>query len=629
MVNDPLIGRQLANFRVERLLGSGGMAQVYYGVDIKLNRPVAIKVLDARYRDKPNYAQRFVQEARAVAQWRHDHILQVHYADDEGGLYYFVMEYVDGQDLASLMAQYTAENALVPHEDVVRIGRAVASALDYAHSQSVIHRDVKPGNVLIARSGRIALSDFGLAMDTQQGSLGQVFGTPHYISPEQARRSADAVPQSDLYSLGVILFEMLTGTVPFDDPSATSLALQHLTQAPPPPRSLNPELNAKTETVLLKALAKTPAERYDTGAEMMTALENALLGKTARSAAKATKAEKAAAAASAAATTSGRKLPPPPPGRFTPGTRSVSRTSIAEKVAAQPKAVAPAPVAQPQAVAHSTEPMQTPPVARMPTEPMKLTPTAAPANRWLGIGLMLGVVALLLCAAAWGLPVLYQNLTQNAGATPGSAQTPVNTVAAEATATTSINANTAEPKPSEVVPTTIGLSTEAPVATEILVATEAPVVTEAPSVTDIPVGGGPTATPTGNRFMLFYNNDGFYLFNASPNAVSISQMRLERLGPAGEVLNTFTGSRWAQFSATSKPSWCMAIEILESSEFTRPVECNKNGSFLTLSLRNLVRNDAAVFWTAVEGSQEFRVVWKEAEVGRCPNGTGPCEVYLP
>src|SRR6476646_6505928 len=202
MTDDPLIGRQLANFRLERVLGRGGMAQVYYGLDVKLQRPVAVKVIDARFRDNPAYAKRFVREAQAVATWRHENIAQVYYADEDAGLYYFAMEYIDGLDLAELIAQYTALGELMPHTDVLLIGRAVASALDYAHQKGVIHRDVKPSNVIVARDGRVVLSDFGLALDVQQGSLGDVFGSAHYIAPEQARRSSDAVPQSDLYSLG-------------------------------------------------------------------------------------------------------------------------------------------------------------------------------------------------------------------------------------------------------------------------------------------------------------------------------------------------------------------------------------------------------------------------------------------
>lgn len=274
--DDPLIGRQLANFKIERAIGRGGMAQVYYGQDVKLQRPVAIKVIDARYRSNPSYAHRFVREAQAVAQWRHEHIIQIYYADDEAGLYYFVMEFIDGSDLGALLAQYGARHELMPAVEVVRLGGAIGSALDYAHQRHVIHRDVKPSNVMVARDGRIVLADFGLAMDVEQGSMGEVFGSPRYIAPEQARRSSDAVAQSDLYALGVILYEMLTGRVPFDDPSSTVIAIQHLTMPPPPPRELNPDLSEAVEAVLLKALNKEPKARYQSGRELIAALSEAL-----------------------------------------------------------------------------------------------------------------------------------------------------------------------------------------------------------------------------------------------------------------------------------------------------------------------------------------------------------------
>ncbi len=276
MSQDSLIGRQLANYRIERALGRGGMAMVYYGWDVKLERPVAIKLIDARYRDDPAYAQRFVREAQAVAQWRHENIVQIYYADDDEGLYYFVMEYIDGMDLCDVLRSYAERGALMPHEDVLTIGHAIAAALDCAHEKGFVHRDVKPANALISYDDRVVLTDFGLALDVAQGTQGEVFGSSHYVAPEQARNSAEACPQSDLYSLGVILYEMLTGVVPFDDPSPTTVALQHVTQPPPPPRSINPMLSEAVEAVLLKALHKSPEERFPTGQALVEALEAAL-----------------------------------------------------------------------------------------------------------------------------------------------------------------------------------------------------------------------------------------------------------------------------------------------------------------------------------------------------------------
>ncbi len=275
-MKDPLLGKQLANFRIQRLLGQGGMATVYFGEDVKLGRSVALKVLDKRYRKHPDYARRFVNEARMMAKWRHENIIQIYYADNDQDIQYFVMEYVDGQDLSAVMDSMHARGRLMPAAEALRIGNAMAGALDYAHRHGVVHRDVKPSNILLSNDGRILLGDFGLALEVRDGSQGTAFGSPHYISPEQAKRSADAVPQSDLYSLGVILYEIFTGSVPFNDPSPESVALQHISVPPPAPRTLNPAISPAVETVLLRALAKNPRERYASGAAMMAALEQAL-----------------------------------------------------------------------------------------------------------------------------------------------------------------------------------------------------------------------------------------------------------------------------------------------------------------------------------------------------------------
>lgn len=273
---DSFVGRQFANYRLDREIGRGGMAVVYAGWDLKLDRPVAIKLINSHYLEAPGYAQRFVQEARAVARWRHDNIIHIYYADDEEGLYYFVMEYIEGVDLRRRLIDYAAAHQLIPHAEVLRIGRAIANALDFAHSKGVVHRDVKPANVMLGNDGRVVLMDFGLALHVERGSFGEILGSPAYISPEQARSSAQAVPASDLYSLGVMLYEMLTGTLPFEDPAPATLALQHMTQPVPSPRQRNPLLNEATEQVLLKALAKEPTGRFTNGKTLMDALAAAL-----------------------------------------------------------------------------------------------------------------------------------------------------------------------------------------------------------------------------------------------------------------------------------------------------------------------------------------------------------------
>jgi serine/threonine protein kinase len=273
---DPLIGQQLANYRIEKLIGRGGMAKVYLGWDVRLHRSVAVKVIDDRFQGDQNYTERFLREARIMATWQHMNIPLVYNVGENEGLLYFAMEYIRGQTLSQLLRQHQSAGELLPQAEALRIGWAVAKALDYAHQKGVIHRDVTPSNVSLSEDGRIVLMDFGLALDVIQGTRGEVFGTPHYIAPEQASNSAKAVMQTDLYSLGVILYEMLTGSIPFDDPSPIALALKHITDEPPPPSKINPHINPAVEAVLLKALRKKPSERYQSGRELMEALEAAL-----------------------------------------------------------------------------------------------------------------------------------------------------------------------------------------------------------------------------------------------------------------------------------------------------------------------------------------------------------------
>ena len=310
MSQNALTGEHVGNFRFDRFLGGSGIAQVYQAWDIHLDRPVAVKVIPARSPEQRTYVESFLHQARAVATWQHENIVRIYFADEEAGLCYLVMEYVEGMDLGELVAQYAGAGELMPHDDVLRLGRAIAAALDYAHGRGMVHGNVKPTNVLIAVDGHVVLTDF--AGDVPQSILAQLPGSAPYIAPEQARGPAG--PQSDLYALGVILYELLTGTVPFDDPSST--------QAPPSPRTVNPNLNWETEAVLLKAVSEEPAERYQTGRELLDDL----------------------AAALQAPESAIMDLPPLPAPPGAPPIRSLSPISVGERVAMH-MAVCPPPAA--------------------------------------------------------------------------------------------------------------------------------------------------------------------------------------------------------------------------------------------------------------------------------------------
>ena len=268
---------RFANYRLDHLIGSGGFARVYKGWEGDLDVPVAIKIIDANFSNTDfAFATDFLEHTGTLTSWRHKNIIRIHRAGFDDNYLYLVMEYIDGTDLADVIERYGLEGELVPHDDVVQVARSVALALDYAHRRNVLHLDVKPNNILMEKSGRVVLSDFNVPLGRKKETTGMIVGSAHYMAPEQAQGIEKATSLSDLYSLGVILYEMLTGTVPFDDPSPITVALQHINLAPPSPRKINPSLNPATETVLLKALSKTPAERYQSGEELVNALEEAL-----------------------------------------------------------------------------------------------------------------------------------------------------------------------------------------------------------------------------------------------------------------------------------------------------------------------------------------------------------------
>jgi serine/threonine protein kinase len=280
MPNDPFIGTSLGSYEILEAIGEGGMARVYKGFHTELNRYAAIKVVNWGLQEDPEFTNRFRREAQSIASLRHPNIVQIFDFGKHASGYFMAMEFIDGSDLAVHLKNLQHDGELASTELISRIISEVAAALDYAHGQGVIHRDVKPSNVMINQDGQSILTDFGLVMlpaQSSQMTLGAGFGTPHYVAPEQAISAVAAVPASDIYSLGIILFEMVTGQVPFDDESPLSVALKHVSDLPPEPSELNPDVSPELEAVILKALSKDPADRYATATAFAEATKAALL----------------------------------------------------------------------------------------------------------------------------------------------------------------------------------------------------------------------------------------------------------------------------------------------------------------------------------------------------------------
>src|SRR5579859_312333 len=276
---DPLIGTHLGDYTIEALIGRGGMARVYEALDEKLGRKAAVKVIEAEHEKADEMTQRFIREARAAANLDHPNIISVYQFGEDGNLYYMAMKLIEGHTLLNILKKRRQQKKFMEPQEVLSIASQIAAALDYAHSKGVIHRDIKPSNIMLTDENRAILTDFGLTMQLGADStLGTAFGTPRYISPEQAMASHRAVPQSDIYSLGVVLYEMTTGQAPFDSDSPMSLALSHISNPPPEPKSVRPDLPHPVQMVLLKALEKRPENRWQTATEMVEALRSAYQG---------------------------------------------------------------------------------------------------------------------------------------------------------------------------------------------------------------------------------------------------------------------------------------------------------------------------------------------------------------
>ncbi len=369
MSSDPLIGKKLGNYDIKKLIGKGGMAGVYEGFQPSMNRTVAIKVMAQQLTVDDAFITRFKNEAQLIAHLEHAHILPVYDFGEDSGTLYIVMRYLDAGTLEDRIGEKG-----MPVKEAVSLFGQLANALDYAHSKGVVHRDLKPSNVLIDKQGNAFLSDFGIAKSLEGGTqnltgTGGVVGTPTYMSPEQGL-GGTVDSRSDIYALGVILFEMLTGTVPFWADNPMAVMLKHINDVPPAPTSINPSISPAVESVVLRALSKQPEARFDTAQHMADALVSA--------------------------TTTGTFAtvrPSVDEGGTLPVGRAAQASTLPSPVAAQAQPATPTPSVLPQAGAAVPVPTPLPTAVPMPTMPeAPLAPYYAisPASAWLAEHVWIG-----------------------------------------------------------------------------------------------------------------------------------------------------------------------------------------------------------------------------------------------
>jgi len=275
-VSDTLIGTVFdGRYQIVRKLGTGGMADVYLAEDQELGRRVAIKILNDRHAADDSFVERFRREAKNAAGLSHPNIVSIYDRGTAEDTYYIAMEYLDGRSLKELIVG----RGPAPIKTAIEYTRQILAAVGFAHRHGIVHRDIKPHNVLVGPEGRVKVTDFGIARSgaSQMTEVGSIIGTAQYLSPEQAR-GAPVDQTSDLYSVGVVLYELLTGQVPFTGDTPLEIAMKHLSEVPKPPSELRPDVPHDLDMVVLRALAKDPADRYETAEEMDADLDRVLKG---------------------------------------------------------------------------------------------------------------------------------------------------------------------------------------------------------------------------------------------------------------------------------------------------------------------------------------------------------------
>lgn len=264
-------------YEVLERIGAGGMAIVYKAKDVLLNRVVTIKVLREQYVSDEDFIRRFRREAQSAASLSHPNIVSVYDVGKEGDTEYIVMEYVEGRNLKEIIREY----APLSTEQSVNLARQITMAIQNAHDHHIIHRDIKPHNILVTEDGHAKVTDFGIARAVSSATVthtGDIIGSVHYLSPEQAK-GLQSNEQSDLYSLGIVLYELITGKVPYDGETPITIALKHLQEQPVLPSKINPRIEQEFEAVIMRAIAKSPEQRYLTAKDILTDLDHIQAGR--------------------------------------------------------------------------------------------------------------------------------------------------------------------------------------------------------------------------------------------------------------------------------------------------------------------------------------------------------------
>src|SRR6266536_1185901 len=264
--HDPLTGTLFdGRYKILKKIGAGGMADVYCAEDQELGRQVAIKILNDRHAGDEQFVERFRREAQNAAGLNHPNIVSIYDRGEAEGTYYIAMEFLDGRTLKELLVK----NGPTPIPIAIDYARQILGALAFAHRNGIVHRDIKPHNIVVGTDGRLKVTDFGIARSgaSQMTEAGSIVGTAQYLSPEQAR-GAPVDPRSDVYSLGIVMYEMLTGKVPFTGDTPVEIAMKHLSTTPEPPSEKRPEVPHELDMVVLRALAKHPDDRYQSAQEM-------------------------------------------------------------------------------------------------------------------------------------------------------------------------------------------------------------------------------------------------------------------------------------------------------------------------------------------------------------------------